>query len=138
MCLKPKPDQLTSINSKKRYGYFCGISNLFSKINDKREKELQFDWVERYVHEGKNLVPDYDKHESHVQMTTAAIIREEVLVQKQIEKEKQKIMELEVNMRDSTEFKRWQKRERKKDDINRIIHIHKKKVEMELAREAGI
>jgi len=41
-------------------------------------------------------------------------------------------------MRDSTEFKRWQARERKKDEINRIIHIHKKKVEMELAREAGI
>ena len=27
---------------------------------------------------------------------------------------------------------------RKKDQIDRITHIHKKKVEMELAREAGI
>jgi hypothetical protein len=71
-------------------------------------------------------------------MTTAAIIREEVLVQKQIDKEKKKLKELEVNMRDSTEFKKWQSRERKKDEVNRIIHIHKKKVEMELAREAGI
>jgi len=40
-------------------------------------------------------------------MTTAAIIREEVLVQRAIEKEDAKMKELEVNMRDSTEFKRW-------------------------------
>ena len=41
-------------------------------------------------------------------MTAAAIIREEVLVQKQIEKENKIMKELEVNMRDSTEFKKWQ------------------------------
>ena len=46
--------------------------------------------------------------------------------------------ELEVNMRDSSEFKAWQEREKKKEEIERITHIHKKKVEMELAREAGI
>ena len=84
------------------------------------------------------MVPDYDKYESHIPMNAAAIIREEVLVQKQIDEEKRIMKELEVNMRDSSEFKKWQKRERKKDEINRLTHIHKKKVEMELAREAGI
>ena len=44
------------------------------------------------------------------------------------------MLELEVNMRDSSEFKKWQNKMKKKDDIDRLTHIHKKKVEMELAR----
>ncbi len=104
----------------------------------KREKELEFDWVEKFVHEGRHKVPNYNKYVSHIPMNAAAIIREEVLVQKQIDEEKRIMKELEVNMRDSSEFKKWQTRERKKDEINRLTHIHKKKVEMELARENGI
>ena len=40
-------------------------------------------------------------------MNAAAIIREEVLVQRAIDEEKRIMKELEVNMRDSSEFKKW-------------------------------
>jgi hypothetical protein len=74
------------------------------QILAEREKELQFDWVEKFVQEGKHLVPDYDQHESHIPMNAAAIIREEVLVQRKIAEEERIMKELEVNMRDSSEF----------------------------------
>ena len=45
---------------------------------------------------------------------------------------------LDENEKLEVRLKKIKTRERKKDEINRLTHIHKKKVEMELAREAGI
>lgn len=41
-------------------------------------------------------------------------------------------------MRDATEFDRWKREMDEKEEIERIEHIQKKKIEMELAREAAI
>lgn len=46
--------------------------------------------------------------------------------------------ELEVNMRDAGEFERWRREMDQKDEVERIEHIQKKKIEMELAREAAM
>ena len=74
---------------------------------DKRALESDPMWINKHLAKKKSLVPDFSNHPAEVQMNTAAILKEEVLVQKQLAEEARIMKELEVNMRDSTEFKRW-------------------------------
>lgn len=41
-------------------------------------------------------------------------------------------------MRDSSEYDRWRREMEEKEDIERLEYIQKKKIEMEMAREAAI
>lgn len=41
-------------------------------------------------------------------------------------------------MRDASEFDRWKREMDEKEEIERLEHIQKKKIEMELAREAAM
>jgi hypothetical protein len=43
-----------------------------------------------------------------------------------------------MGLKDATECNRWKREMDQKDDIERIEHIQKKKIEMELAREEAI
>ena len=43
-----------------------------------------------------------------------------------------------MGLKDASDFNRWKREMDQKDDIERIEHIQKKKIEMELAREAAI
>ena len=43
-----------------------------------------------------------------------------------------------MGLKDATEFNRWKREMDQKDDVERIEHIQKKKIEMELAREEAI
>ena len=48
------------------------------------------------------------------------------------------LKDFEVNMRDATEFDRWKREMDEKEEIEHLEHIQKKKIEMELAREAAM
>ena len=48
------------------------------------------------------------------------------------------IKEFEMNLRDGKEYERWKAEMNEKDEIERIEHFQKKKIEMELAREDAI
>jgi len=41
-------------------------------------------------------------------------------------------------LKDASEFNRWRREMDEKDDVERMEHIQKKKIEMELAREEAI
>jgi hypothetical protein len=41
-------------------------------------------------------------------------------------------------MRDAGEYERWRREMDEKDEVERLEHIQKKKIEMELARDAAI
>ena len=43
-----------------------------------------------------------------------------------------------MGLKDTSEFDRWQAEMNEKDEIERLEHIQKKKIEMELAREEAI
>ena len=43
-----------------------------------------------------------------------------------------------MNLRDEKEYARWKQEMDEKEEIERIEHIQKKKIEMELAREEAI
>lgn len=46
--------------------------------------------------------------------------------------------DFEMNLRDEKDFERWKTEMNEKDEIERIEHIQKKKIEMEMAREEAI
>lgn len=71
-------------------------------------------------------------------MTNAAILKEEHRLDEIARKEMAKIREKEIYMRDDTEFNEWKETMKKKDDVERIEHIHMKKIEMGMARENAI
>lgn len=43
-----------------------------------------------------------------------------------------------MGLKDASEFNRWKREMDQKDDVERLEHIAKKKIEMELAREEAI
>lgn len=68
----------------------------------------------------------------------AAILREEKKLRQKIEDEEKRMRELEVNLRDDTEYQNWQKDMKDKDRYEELENQQRKKIEMELAREAAM
>lgn len=83
-------------------------------------------------------LPDFSRVEAPVKLTTAAVLREGHALKVRAEQEAKIMKELEVNMRDEKEFERWRREMDEKDEVERLEHIMKKKIEMELAREAAM
>ncbi len=83
-------------------------------------------------------MPDFDKKEAPVKLNSAAVMREGYLLKKKEEEELKVMKDYEVNLRDEKEFERWKREMDSKDEVERIEHISKMKIEMELAREEAI
>jgi len=83
-------------------------------------------------------MPDFDRNEAVVKLNSAAVRREAHYLKLKEEEEKKIMKDYEMNLRDEKEFERWKKEMGEKDDIERLEHIQKKKIEMELAREEAI
>ena len=71
-------------------------------------------------------------------MTAAAVKREALALKKAEEIEEKRLKDLVYNQRDETEFVTWKKEMDQRDEILRMDHIQRKKIEMELAREQAI
>ncbi len=83
-------------------------------------------------------MPNFDKVEAPVKLTAAAVKREAHALKKADEIEEKRIKDLEYNQRDETEFVTWKREMDERDEILRMDHIQRKKIEMELAREQAI
>ena len=83
-------------------------------------------------------MPDFDKREAIVKLNVAALKREKALIDKEEREMEQKVKEMAMGLKDASEFNRWKAEMGEKDDIERLEHIQKKKIEMELAREEAI
>lgn len=83
-------------------------------------------------------LPDYAEKAGKVRLNTAAILREEARFKKQEEAERKRVEALVVDMRDSSEFDRWQADMRARDEIVNMEQFQLRKLEMEMAREEAI
>ena len=83
-------------------------------------------------------MPNFDKFEADVKLNVAALKREKHLIDKDEREAKAKLDEMAMGLKDASEFNRWKAEMNEKDDIERLEHIQKKKIEMELAREEAI
>ena len=83
-------------------------------------------------------MPNFDKNEANVKLNVAALKREKHLIDLEEREEQAKLEQMAMGLKDASEFNRWKAEMGEKDEIERIEHIQKKKIEMELAREYAI
>mgnify|MGYP007086849300 FL=1 len=83
-------------------------------------------------------MPDFDKREANVRLNVAALKREEYLIDKEEVERETALGEMAMGLKDASEFKRWKREMDEADEVERLEHIAKKKIEMELAREEAI
>jgi hypothetical protein len=83
-------------------------------------------------------LPNYSDKSGQVRLNAAAILREEARLKKQEQIERKRVEALVVDMRDGSEFERWQAEMKAKDEVESMEHFQLRKIEMELAREEAI
>eukprot|EP00359_Climacostomum_virens_P000206 CAMPEP_0204897380 /NCGR_PEP_ID=MMETSP1397-20131031/701_1 /ASSEMBLY_ACC=CAM_ASM_000891 /TAXON_ID=49980 /ORGANISM="Climacostomum Climacostomum virens, Strain Stock W-24" /LENGTH=449 /DNA_ID=CAMNT_0052065117 /DNA_START=75 /DNA_END=1424 /DNA_ORIENTATION=- len=83
-------------------------------------------------------MPEFSEKPGQVRLNAAAILREEARLKKQEQAERKKIEALVVDMRDASEFERWQADMKARDEIENMEQFQLRKLEMELAREEAI
>ena len=83
-------------------------------------------------------MPNFDKMTANVKLNVAALKREKHLIDLEEREAKARLDEMAMGLKDASEFNRWKAEMGEKDEIERLEHIQKKKIEMELAREEAI
>lgn len=83
-------------------------------------------------------MPNFDKKTTNVRLNNAALKREKHLIEAEESELRAQIEQMTVGLKDASEFNRWRTKMGEKDEVERLEHIHKKKLEMELARELAI
>lgn len=126
-------------NSKKRFELTTEQRPTATKFEQKkkeietlREAELMFDGTK------PRKMPDFDRVEAPVKLTAAAVKREALALKKEAELEAKRLKDLEMHGRDETEFMMWKREMDERDDVLRMEHIQRKKIEMELSRDEAI
>ena len=83
-------------------------------------------------------MPDFSKNQADVKLNVAMLKREKHLIDKEEANAADLLAQMEMGLKDSSEFYRWQREMEQKDDIEKIERVQKMKIEMELAREQAI
>jgi hypothetical protein len=83
-------------------------------------------------------MPNFAKNKAEVKLTVAALKREKYIIDKEEAEEAKKLAGLEMGLKDASEFIRWQREMDKKEGIEKIEHVLKKKIEMEMSRQQAI
>jgi hypothetical protein len=68
-------------------------------------------------------VPDFDKIDVPVKLTAAAVKREALAIKKADEEEAKRLVDLEWNQRDETEFMTWKREMDQREEILRLDYI---------------
>ena len=126
-------------NDKKRFNLASETRptiNKFDKVKQEVEeaivKELKFEGIK------PRKMPNFEKAEADVKLNVAALKREKHLIDKEEREAMARLDEMAMGLKDASEFNRWKQEMNEKDEIERLEHIQKKKIEMELAREEAI
>ena len=83
-------------------------------------------------------MPDFSKNKAEVKLTAAALKREKHLIDKEEADEAKRLADMEMGLKDASEFNRWQREMERKEDIEQIEYEQKKKIEMEMSRQQAI
>ena len=104
-----------------------------------------FDQVEKGIKDSLKFegfkpkpVPNFEKSRADVKLNAAMLKREKHLIDKEEREQADIMQQMEMGLKDASEFYRWQREMEQKDDIEKIERIQKMKIEMELAREQAI
>lgn len=110
------------------------------KSNQIREKLAQ-ESIEKYE---KTRVRNANNAQRHlnqsipVKLTTAAILREEVLLRKKMKQQEIALAEAEMGLRDVAEFEHWKEELKHKEEEELLMHQEKKRLEIQLLHEEAV
>ena len=126
-------------NDKKRFPLATEKRPTIAK-NDRVKEEVEAEIVKTLQFEGNRPrpMPNFDKYDANVKLNVAALKREKHLIDLEEREAKEKLDQMAMGLKDTSEFDRWKAEMNEKDEIERLEHIQKKKIEMELAREEAI
>jgi len=84
-------------------------------------------------------IPAFDKADTaDIKMNAATILKEEFIIKRGNKEEEDYLRQVEMNMRDSSEFENWKKKMQDKDTLEKLELQEKRRIEMQLAREAAM
>ena len=126
-------------NEKKRFALATEARPTIARADQVRV-EMEEAIVSKLHFEGNKprAMPDFDKMTANVKLNVAALKREKHLIDLEEREAKARLDEMAMGLKDASEFNRWKAEMGEKDEIERLEHIQKKKIEMELAREEAI
>ena len=104
----------------------------------KQEVEAQMTKELKFQGNRPRPMPDFEKKEANVKLNVAALKREKYLIDKEEIARETALAEMAMGLKDASEFNRWKREMDEADEVERLEHISKKKIEMELAREEAI
>jgi len=76
--------------------------------------------------------------DTQVKMNTAAILREDKSIRKRQDKEYGVLKNYEAELRDCSQFNKWQQEMRDKDDLEEDLRVEERKLELQAARQQAI
>eukprot|EP00742_Colponemidia_sp_Colp-10_P003273 GILJ01003483.1.p1 GENE.GILJ01003483.1~~GILJ01003483.1.p1 ORF type:complete len:810 (+),score=205.76 GILJ01003483.1:57-2432(+) len=118
-----------NLRSESRPSKFAEVK---AQVEKERQDQLKFDMKHT------NPVPNFAATPAEVKLNVAAILREDAVYKKKQEQEAQIIKAYEEELRDTTEYERWQNDMRRADEEAKRELIEKRKLEMEMARQEAI
>ena len=68
-------------------------------------------------------MPDFNKNQADVKLNLAALKREKALIEKEERENAERLAQMEMGLKDASEFIRWQREMEQKDDIEKIEHV---------------
>ena len=80
-------------------------------------------------------MPNFDRKPANVKLNVAALKREKHLIDMEEREEKERLEQMAMGLKDASEFNRWKSEMNEKDEIERLEHIQKKKIEMDQETE---
>ena len=83
-------------------------------------------------------MPNFEQHQAEVKLNIAMLKREKHLIDKEESQEAEHLRQMEMGLKDPSEFNRWQREMDRKDDIEKMEQLHKQKIQMEMARDQAI
>lgn len=103
------------------------------KLQEENEKNIKKTLQFNKKHAAE--VPDYG--DVDIKLNAAAIMKEAQAIQQKREEEEKYLKEVEINLRDSGEWRQWKEEQKRLDKEKELKEQIQRKIEMELAHEAA-
>ena len=89
----------------------------------KEEVEATFQKDLKFGDFKPRAMPDFSKNQADVKLNVAMLKREKHLIDKEEKEYAERMAQMEMGLKDASEFYRWQREMEQKDDIEKIEHV---------------
>lgn len=87
------------------------------KLKEEAEKKIQEETAFKTYY---RPMPTFDHTQTEIKMNAATILKEEAIIKRSKQEEEDYLKQIEMNMRDSSEFEKWKKQMQDKDSLEKL------------------